>query len=83
MADSDMGDEDTDVPLIETEGEGGVMTEGEGGPFTEGEEGIETYVGDDDEDRTHGSHQIHSGSERTVVHHIVEDIALHTITKTP
>ncbi|XP_018011215.1 uncharacterized protein LOC108668496 [Hyalella azteca] len=42
LAESDLGDDDTDGAGLETEGEGGLLTEGEGdGLLTEGEEGRE------------------------------------------
>lgn len=77
MGDSDLCDEDTDMHLMETEGEGeGVMTENEGGPFTEGEDDLEPY--ENSRRRTRPSSELEEG---TVVHHIVEDISFQPLEK--
>lgn len=75
LADSDLGDEDTDAQEcvtaegMETEGDGGAFTEGDGA-FTEGE-GFEGDV---------GTHVVHAPPD-TAVHHIVEDVTLQVVTK--
>ncbi|KAK3873754.1 hypothetical protein Pcinc_021261 [Petrolisthes cinctipes] len=75
LADSDLGDDDTDAQEcvnaegMETEGDGGAFTEGEGA-FTEGE-GFEGDV---------GTHVVHAPPD-TAVHHIVEDVTLQVVTK--
>ncbi|KAB7494326.1 Longitudinals lacking protein [Armadillidium nasatum] len=77
LGDSDLCDEDTDMHLMETEGEGeGVMTENEGGPFTEGEDDLEPY--ENSRRRTRPSSELEEG---TVVHHIVEDISFQPLQK--